>query len=529
MNYTAIIYSLLLASALTACSSEDTPSEMKDWNNSSFWFDSADASAYSTFYKPSVGYIGDPMPFYDPVAGDFKILYLQEFRPNAATFHPVWALSTKDCASYTNLGELIPTGTAAEMDGAIGTGSTIYNDTDQTYYTFYTGHSVNPALTGLGEAVMVATSKDFATWTKDPSFMLRPDAEYSSTDFRDPFVFKGEDALFHMIVSTTRDGKGVLAEYTSSDLHHWDSKGVFMTMMWDRFYECPDVFRMGDWWYLVYSEKHAAVRKVQYFKGRTLEELKAATADDAGIWPDMREGMLDTRAFYAGKTASNGTDRYIWGWCPTRPGNDNTNVGAYPAEPDWAGALVAHRLLQNPDGSLALAPAQGILNKFPVSSLSSSKVMERKGDVREEAGNFSLGADSHILLPRLETENVISFTVTTQGAEDRFGVSFSRGSDSKKYYSFVFNPEGPDRRKINFEEEGEEGKGFIGGADGNIFSTPADNSYDVTIITDNSVCVVYVNGEIANTGRVYGANKNCWSINSYNGQIRVTDLKVSQK
>ena len=38
------------------------------------------------------------------------------------------------------------------------------------------------------------------------------------------------------------------------------------------------------------------MRKVQYFKGRTLEDLKATTANDAGIWPDNREGMLDSRA-----------------------------------------------------------------------------------------------------------------------------------------------------------------------------------------------------------------------------------------
>ena len=50
---------------------------------------------------------------------------------------------------------------------------------------------------------------------------------------------------------------------------------------------------MGDWWYLVYSEQASFMRKVQYFKGKTLEELKATTANDAGIWPDNREGMLD--------------------------------------------------------------------------------------------------------------------------------------------------------------------------------------------------------------------------------------------
>ena len=86
-----------------------------------------------------------------------------------------------------------------------------------------------------------------------------------------------------------------------------------MSMMWDRFYECPDIFKMGDWWYLVYSEKMAAVRRVQYFKGHTLDELKACTANDAGVWPDNKEGFLDSRAFYAGKTASDGTNRLYLG------------------------------------------------------------------------------------------------------------------------------------------------------------------------------------------------------------------------
>lgn len=115
------------------------------------------------------------------------------------------------------------------------------------------------------------------------------------------------DGSFHMLVSTRLGGKGVLAEYTSTDLRDWTSAGVFMTMMWDRFYECPDLFRMGDWWYLVYSEQHDAIRRVQYFKGRTIDELRACTANDAGLWPDSHEGFLDSRGFYAGKTASDGT------------------------------------------------------------------------------------------------------------------------------------------------------------------------------------------------------------------------------
>lgn len=254
----------------------------------------------------------------------------------------------------------------------------------------YTAHSPNPASTGgVNEAVMLATSKDFREWEKNRTLLLKGGERYSNTDFRDPFVFKGDDGKFHMLVSTRENGKGVLAEYVSDNLLDWTDAGVFMTMMWDRFYECPDLFKMGEWWYLIYFEQHDAVRRVQYFKGRTLAELKSCTANDAGIWPDGHEGFLDSRGFYAGKTAS-----------------------------------------------------------------------------------------------------------------DKL-------------------------RKINFEEEG--GSGFIGNTDGYVFDTPTDGVYDVTVVTDNSVVTVYINDCAAYTNRVYGTAKNCWSINSYGGNISISDITISSK
>lgn len=495
-----------LLMSFASCSDDEPVREDRDLANSDVYLDTAEGMSQNIYYKPYVGYVGDPMPFYDPVSGDFKIMYLQDYRPNqAVTYHPIWGVSTKDGASYQSLGELIPCGAATELDAAIGTGSTIYND--GVYYTFYTAHSPNPASTsGINEAVMLATSKDFKTWEKNRELLITGGDTYSNTDFRDPFVFKGDDNLFHMLVSTRQSGKGVLAEYTSTDLLDWKSAGVFMTMMWDRFYECPDLFKMGDWWYLIYSEQHDAVRRVQYFKGRTLEELKACTANDAGIWPDSKEGFLDSRGFYAGKTASNGTDRYIWGWCATRAGSDNTGNA------DWAGNLVAHKLIQHPDGTLSLGEVPAIaslLSKY------------------EAQADFTLSGNESKLMSRLGTENRISFTLTTSSPWDKFGVSFARGGDSSKFYSIIVNPESETVRKINYEEEG--GVGFIANTDGYNFNTPSDGVYNITIITDNSVMTMYINETVAYTTRVYGTARNCWSINSYGGNIAITDLKVAKQ
>lgn len=522
---TMIIHTFAFAAvmlSLGSCSDDNDPVlTQKDWEGTTTYFASTDETTFGTYYKPYVGYVGDPMPFYDPVAQDFKVLYLQDYRPNQeTTYHPIWGLRTTDAASYTSLGELISTGTASEADAAIGTGSTIYNESDGLYYTFYTGHTSNQ------EVVMMATSSDFEEWTKDRSFYLQgSDYGYSTTDFRDPFVFKGDDGFYHMLVSTYEGTKGTLAEFTSSDLKTWSHAGVFMTMMWDRFYECPDLFKMGDWWYLVYSEKLAAIRKVQYLKGRTLDELKATTANDAGLWPDDHEGFLDSRGFYAGKTASDGTNRYIWGWCPTREGNDNTNVGAAPDEPEWAGNLVAHKIIQHEDGTLTLGAVDGIDRKY--SAESELKVMaQSESGIANSDGVYTMTGDSYLLFNRLQVHNKISFTVKTASATDKFGFSLVRGTDSKEYYSIIVNPESDTTRKINFEEEGEEGIGFVEGIDGYLFNTPSDNVYDITVYTDNSVCVVYINDNVAYTNRIYGIQKNCWSINNYGGEIEISDIKA---
>ena len=520
-----IIYTIFLASMvvpLVGCCDESPVLTQKDWDGTTTYFSPTDEKTFGTYYQPYVGYVGDPMPFYDPISKDFKIMYLQDFRPNPElTYHPIWAVSTKDLSSYTSMGELIPCGTKTDVDAALGTGSTIYNEEDKLYYTFYTGH------TAAQEVVMLATSPDFKTWTKNRTLYLQGgDYGYDVKNFRDPFVFKGDDGKYHMIISTLKNGKGSLVEFVSDNLLDWQDNGVFMTMMWDRFYECPDIFKMGDWWYLIYSEKHSAIRKVQYFKGRTLEELKNSTLNDNVVWPDDHEGFLDSRAFYAGKTASDGTNRYIWGWCPTREGNDNTSVGASPAEPQWAGALVAHKLIQHENGTLTFGPVETMADKY--NKTSEVKVMSQSEEgVQVNNGEYSLSAGKYVLFNRLNVHNKISFKVTASDKMTKFGFSFCRGTDSEKYYSMIINPESEySKRKLNFEEEGPEGIGFIDGIDSYTFATPENNEYNVTVMTDNSVCVVYINDELAYTNRIYGLQKNCWSINCYDGDITVSNLSV---
>lgn len=525
--------------AFTSCYNEyDAPGEtVKDWAGTSERFVPTDERGFTTFYTPymikptdNVGGVGDPMPFYDAKNSEFKVLYLQDYANNKAyCFHPYWGLKTKDCSSYESLGEILSAGSNDfQQDAALGTGCCFYNEADGLYYIYYTGE--NGKCTNR-QVVMRATSPDFKTWTRDNLWQLNgPEYGYNGFDFRDPQIFKGDDGKFHMVIATRPQagGNGIFAEFVSADMKSWENAGSF-PMVWDRFCECPDVFKMGDWWYLVYSEsfKTSWSRKVKYMMADSWENLKKCFNDPGANWPkDGREGVLDSRAFYAGKTASNGTDRYIWGWCPYRPIDDidarNINVGAGDGnEPKWGGALVCHKVLQHEDGTLTLTAVPSLNNKY--NKPQTVREMESKG----YANGKLTGEGAYVLYNRLGYHNHMSFTVKTAGNTDKFGVSLFRGSDSKKYYTMVFNPEGENDRKINMEQEGAEGKGFIEAVDSYKFQRPADNVYNIDIYTDNSVFVIYVNDNICYTMRLYGIQKNCWSINNYGGEIEVSNLKVS--
>ena len=268
---------MLSAPVLTACSDDDISGDpAKDWNGTTTSFASTDDQGFNTYYMPAIGRVGDPMPFYDQKTGDFKVLYLQEFENNMdKRFHPIWGVTTKDGANYESLGEVLPfADNDYQQDAALGTGCAY--EKDGTYYIYYTGHNGNCK---NREVVMRATSTDFKTWTKDELWALNgPDYGYSGWDFRDPQVFVADDGLYHMIISTypVTGGDPVFAEFKSSDMKNWEHIGHFK-MIWDRMLECPDIFKMGDYWYLVYSEsvKTSWSRKVKYMMARTYDDLKA--------------------------------------------------------------------------------------------------------------------------------------------------------------------------------------------------------------------------------------------------------------
>ena len=233
---------LVLTCSLTACGG---PGELPD--------EPYEAVSYRLYPAPEDAYVGDTMPFVTD-DGTLELYYLYDTDHNGMGYHPVWKYSTKDLCSYEDHGQVLDFGLMSDPDPAIGTGS-VMQDQDGLYHLFYTGHN-DTGNGGKGrECVMHATSTDRENWVKIPEDTFYSPDNYSKDDFRDPEVFwVDEEQCYWMLIAARENIEGgVVARYTSKDLRNWEFQGPLFAPRAQYMLECPDLFRMGDTWYLTYS------------------------------------------------------------------------------------------------------------------------------------------------------------------------------------------------------------------------------------------------------------------------------------
>ncbi|GAB3794163.1 beta-fructofuranosidase [Humibacter antri] len=314
-------------------------------------------SAPSTHFRPAGGFVGDVIPVErDGVAW---LYYLLDERPGTdpadrATGMPWAAVTTPDFARFEDRGVVLPSGGRSAADFDCYTGSVVAGD-DGMLHLFYTGH--NPEVrTADGDLQVVchATSDgDPSAWTKHPEWTFGAPFGYAAEDWRDPFVFRAAlDEPWQMLLAARRTDapyrrSGVVARLVSDDLVTWRAAEP----LWDpRRYitqECPDVFRWGQWWYLVYSE----------FSDSFQTRYRMATSPD-GPWLAPEYDTVDGRAFYASKTVGLGGERFFIGWIATRAGDRDD--GAW----QWAGTMSVLRATQRADGTLAFGLPRSVLELY---------------------------------------------------------------------------------------------------------------------------------------------------------------------
>ncbi|PYG99751.1 GH32 C-terminal domain-containing protein [Arthrobacter stackebrandtii] len=304
-------------------------------------------------YQPDHAWVGDIIPWEQD--GEFHLFYLYESRKTPKEGMPWHRVVTKDLVQFQETGEEVASGGPGAPDFNIYTGSIVL-DPKGVHHLFYTGQ--NPANTGVDgralQLVMHATSHDgMESWQRHEADTFGATEGYETGDWRDPFVFWDEDAKLWRMLITARHGhgperrRGVIAQCTSRDLSMWEAAPPFWNPRRYIAHECPEVFKWGQWWYMVYSEFSDSFT-TRYRMARSL----------SGPWIVPEYDSLDGRAFYAAKSAARDNRRFFFGWIASR--ENSNDAGAW----QWAGTMSVLEAEQRQDGTLAFHPTEEFRETF---------------------------------------------------------------------------------------------------------------------------------------------------------------------
>ena len=469
------------------------------------------SEARDFFYRPDKGWAGDFIPFYKN--GRFHLFYLLDWRDRTGHGEgvPWYQVSTTDFVNFTEHGEMLARGAQDEQDLYVFTGSVV--EGEGKYHIFYTGH--NPYMRRVGkpeQGIMHAESTDLLHWEKIPhDTFFAPADRFEPNDWRDPFVFRNEEAGEYWMLNAARlktgpsRRRGCTSLCSSKDLRKWQvrqplcSPGLYFT------HECPDLFRMGDWWYLIFSE----------FTERSVTRYRMSRSL-AGPWlvPDV--DTFDGHAFYAAKTASDGKQRFLFGWNPTRDGAKDY------AKWNWGGNLVVHQVMQNADGTLSVRVPDTVKAAF--GKRAEQQFRPGLGDVQVGQKGVSLSALRSFscvaagpMQERCRIDAEIRFDPATRGC----GLMLHASDDYESAYYIRLNPA---RNRLVFDMWPRDGDvPYMLELERHIDLRP-ENSLRLTVLADGPVCVVYANEQVAMNARMYNLKKGNWGVFVQEGKAYFTGL-----
>lgn len=450
----------------------------------------------------------DVIPFYRD--GNFYLYYLKDYRDPEGYGEgvPWYLLKTKDFVSYEECGEILPRGSKDDHDLFVFTGSVIEHD--GKFYIFYTGH--NPHLIEKGlpqQVVLLAVGNDLEHFEKTDFKLMVTDDRYEINDFRDPFVYKDKDVFRMLLTCRRKDGpflrRGLILSYVSTDLYHWEMEKEFYAP--DNYYahECPDLFKMGDWWYLVFSE----------FSDNTATKYRMCkNLGDEWITPKI--DTFDARCFYAAKTVSDGNKRYAIGWISTK--EDETDEKNW----QWGGTIAVHEIEQNPDGTLAVKNPESVSQQYgkelPL------QVCVKNGKVQEENGVYHLskGGYSYVLFNELPMNCRITCQIKTNKDVGDFGFSLRMDKEYNLGYYIKFNTV---FNRLCFT------KNFRPGDIPYIINSErylqiADGKYhSLEIMIEDTIAIVYIDG-VAMSHRLYEYRNGKFGIYVNDTEAWFKDIKI---
>lgn len=444
---------------------------------------------YNIFYRSPTAVIGDVMPYYEN--GVYHMFYLND----VGASHPIYRLDTEDFIHYEEKGEAIPAGGDGDADAMAATGS--MEKVGDDYYFFYTGHNSNA---NPKETILCAKSSGNMDNFVKTDYALTAPAGFKKDDFRDPEVqFDGEK--FIMYVAAQRESTGsacIIKLHVSRDLETTEYQGIVYEDVTHGFnmLECPDVFQIGDYYYLTYSGQDVKMGgqdsdgnnlNQSMLTGRDGGMYYAVTRDLSRPFTETFDSALDGMVFYAGKTVQADGRTYLAGW--VRGKDSNTGYGY-----DWGGNLAVHELQQNADGSLSVTMPSAFFSYFsnrrPL-SIESAESGENDAGYNGIECLYDTGEIHEVSKGYLSFMLKTSVTFTEDTKD--FGFLFSVSSNLDAMVQLAFIPK-MNKMRVNLYNKSEMAKRYI--------SLEADTPYEITIVGEGSVLAMYINGGVAFTTRI---------------------------
>ncbi len=307
------------------------------------------------FFQPPAARVGDTIPWQEN--GEFHLFYRHDVRADPMPGTPWHLVTTADLVHFDDRGAALTEGGFDDADINAYTGSVV-RDEDGVHHLFSASQDPRQSRAdGLPrQQISHATSRDgMRSWQRHPEHTFGATDGYATANWRDPFVFRDDEAgIWRMLIAARHiDGherrRGVIAQCISHDLSTWEPVEPF----WDprRYiaYECPEVFAWGDWWYLVYSELSESFA-TRYRMARSLQ----------GPWLIPDRDTIDGRAYYSAKSAERDGRRLFFGWIASREyAHDD---GAWQR----SGTMSVLEARQDADGTLAFGLPDELVAGFEI-------------------------------------------------------------------------------------------------------------------------------------------------------------------
>lgn len=459
---------------------------------------------HKLYYQPEGYWFGDCMPFSKD--GVFYVYHQRDTRNPAPFGEPFgWALATTtDFVNYKNFGESLKRGRDDEPDQFIYAGS-VFEDKDGNLHAFYTGYNREFLKVGkVSQVLMHATSDDLVDWNKsEEKLKLVPPKGYSQYDFRDPYViWDEENQEYFLILGARAEGDkrkqtGRLVTFTSKNLKDWNFQGDFWSPGIYTMFEMPEIFKIGEWWYLVYSE-YSQQNKILYRMSKSLK----------GPWIRPKDDAFDGSAYYAGRTAFDGNRRILFGWVPTKLNCEDMN------QYEWGGTLVPHEVYQREDGTLGTKVPDSVWNTFTnreeLESLSLKTI-----DTREEA---IICKDAGRLFA---FETTIKFEEGTR----EFSIRFYEDEELSEAYEYKFSlvdnrftfDKNPNYKWFQMMNKGLERPIYL----------DVNKEYNLRLIVDDTISTLYIDG-VALNARIYKKFGDAIALTVTYGAITTSNTTISK-